>query len=293
MERLLRHRWILDFATIAACAALLAHAAARAFDPGVAFAAAPAHRRPATPVNKAPPDVDAIVARNVFCSSCRGARPEAPVAAAPEPTALPLAVLAIMYAPPPRDPKSSLAVVRDTEDLSIHAVGIGDPLRDATVVDVGPTRILLRRGEATQYLDLLVRPGRPPATPAVVAVSADPLAAEIDKGIRKLAERSYEIDRATLNAVLANTPALVQGARIFPELRDGKSVGFRLQAVRPDSAFARIGLRSGDVISAVNGLALATPESGLDAFVKLRSASHLSLGLERDGQRLTHEYRIR
>src|SRR5204863_9041200 len=137
------------------------------------------------------------------------------------------------------------------------------------------------------------RPGRPPATPAVVAVSADPLAAEIEKGIRKLGERSYEIDRATLNAVLANTPALVQGARIFPELRDGKSVGFRLQAVRPGSSFAKIGLRSGDVISAINGLALDTPESGLDAFVKLRSAGHLSLGLERDGRRLTHEYQIR
>src|SRR5436190_2647116 len=116
MERLLRHRWILDFATVAACAAFLAHAAARAFDPGVAFAAAPAGRCPATPLPMGPPDVDAIVTRNVFCSSCRGRRP-APVAQAPEPTVLPLAVLAIMYAPPPRHPKSSLAVVRDTEDL--------------------------------------------------------------------------------------------------------------------------------------------------------------------------------
>jgi general secretion pathway protein C len=184
-------------------------------------------------------------------------------------------------------------VVRDTEELSIHAVGIGDELRGATVVDMGPTRILLRHGDETQYLDLLARPGPAPATPAVVAVSTDPLAAEIERGIRKLGEGSYEIDRATLNAVLANTSALVQGARIFPELRDGKSVGFRLQAVRPDGPFAKIGLRSGDLLSAINGLALAAPESALDAFVKLRSASHLSLGLERDGRRMTHEYRIR
>jgi hypothetical protein len=44
---------------------------------------------------------------------------------------------------------------------------------------------------------------------------------------------------------------------------------------------------------AVNGLPLTSPEGGLEAFVKLRSASHVELALERSGQRIVSQYRIR
>jgi general secretion pathway protein C len=293
MSRLL-HRCgcLVDIVALSLCGVLLAHAAALAFDPGEAAAAISAGRPRASPAPARSSGVAAIVERNLFCSSCRGASAAVPEPHQPERTALPLAVLAIMYAPPPRDPRGSLAVVRDTEQRSIHAVGIGDRLRGATVLDMGPTRLLLRDGDRDQYLDLLA-PADAPRALAPVAASADPLAAELERGVRKLGEGSYEIERATLNAVLANTPALAQGARIQPELRDGKAIGFRLVTVRADGPFARIGLRGGDVISAINGLPLSAPESALDAFVKLRSASHLSLALEREGRRLTHEYRIR
>jgi len=295
METLFRrHGWFVDLVVIALCAILLGHAAALGFEPVEAFAAAAPARRRAGPATRPPTDVAAIVERNLFCSACRGAAPAADLPArAPEQTALPLVILAIMYAPPPRDPAGSLAVVRDTEDLSIHALAVGDQLRGATIAEVGPTRILLRQGERTQYLDLLApREAQPPA-PVPATTRADPLSAELARGVRKLGEGSYEIERATLNAVLANTPSLVQGARILPELRDGRSVGFRLSAVRPDGPFARIGLRNGDLLSAINGLPLMAPESALEAFVKLRSASHLSLALERDGRRMTHDYKIR
>jgi general secretion pathway protein C len=86
---------------------------------------------------------------------------------------------------------------------------------------------------------------------------------------------------------------LKEGPWSVPEVREGRSVGFRLYAVRPDGVLARIGLRNRDVILAVNGLPLTSPEGGLDAFVKLRSARHVSLGLERDGLRITHDHRVR
>jgi general secretion pathway protein C len=166
---------------------------------------------------------------------------------------------------------------------------VGGRLGKATVVDVAETRVHLDNEGRREYLDLLPADSRP----ASLGPRSDGLGALLDSGIRKLNEQSYEIQRGTLESILANTPALMQEARIVPELREGRSAGFRLYAVRAEGTFARLGLRNGDVIVAVNGLSLTSPESGLEAFLKLRSASHVSLAFEREGRRLTTDYRIR
>src|SRR5204862_94387 len=126
-----------------------------------------------------------------------------------------------------------------------------DRLRGAAIVDVGETRVRLNNEGRSEYLDLLgVDDHQLPGEPS----------SELGRGISKLGERSYEIERATLEAILADTGALMRGARIVPELREGHSAGFRLYAVRPDSVFARIGLRNADVVVAINGLPLTSPE---------------------------------
>jgi general secretion pathway protein C len=79
----------------------------------------------------------------------------------------------------------------------------------------------------------------------------------------------------------------------MPEIKDGRMTGFRLFAVHPNGPVAMIGMRAGDVITSINGLELATPEKVVEAFGKLRSASHLALRFERDGQKLTNDYIIR
>jgi general secretion pathway protein C len=115
----------------------------------------------------------------------------------------------------------------------------------------------------------------------------------MDKGIKKLGEHAYEIQRQTLESVLGNMNLLSRSARIVPEIRDGKAAGFRLYSVRPDGPFAKIGMQNGDVISSINGLEITSPEKALEVYAKLKSASHLSLGLERNGQKVTKDYSIR
>jgi general secretion pathway protein C len=44
---------------------------------------------------------------------------------------------------------------------------------------------------------------------------------------------------------------------------------------------------------AINGLELSSPEQAIEAYVKLRNAGHLSLAVERAGQRINQEYSIR
>jgi C-terminal processing protease CtpA/Prc len=121
----------------------------------------------------------------------------------------------------------------------------------------------------------------------------DTLAQELDRGIRKLAERRYEIKRRTLELALGNLGLVARSVHVMPDARDGKPFGFRLFAIKADGPVAKLGLRNDDVLVSINGLDIATPDHVLDAYSKLKTASHLVLELVRERHEMIQEYTIR
>jgi general secretion pathway protein C len=307
METLLRkYLSLVDLAVIALCAIFVARATATAIEAGFT-SGIPAARRAPKP-RPAPASttvyskqVEEILNRNIFCSTCPpilGKAEETSGPPAPPPlqkTSLPLKLLAIMYAP--TDPKWSMAIIRDNDDKSSGPFGVGSKIREATIDQIDETRVYLDFGSGKrEYLELLDTPTPPPNAPAAPAPSAapkDPLAESLAKGVKKTGPNSYEVQHATLDSLLGNMAALSRAARIVPEMKDGKSAGFRLLAIRPDGPFAVIGLQNGDVISAINGLEMTSPDKALEVYTKLKTANHLSVGLERNGQKVTMDYNIR
>jgi type II secretory pathway component PulC len=81
----------------------------------------------------------------------------------------------------------------------------------------------------------------------------------------------------------------VQHPLIVPAMRDGVAIGFRLVSVRPCGPLAALGFRNGDIVEAVNGISMTSPDRALRAFTKLKMARHLSVAIERAGCRLTIE----
>jgi general secretion pathway protein C len=306
VETLLRkYLWAVDLAVVALCATFLGMAASGAVESKLASTAVPPRIAPAKPpkpdskvtFNK---DPTAILKRNMFCSTCP---PIFEVATSVDPTvtveetktALPLALLAIMYAPPPNGIKWSIAVMRDTEAKIMGAYPVGGKIHGATVTGILETRVYLDNAGKAEYIDLFEAPAPPPQPVAAAAApnKDDALAVDLSKGIKKLTENKYELQRSTLESVLGNMALLSRSARIVPEMKDGKAAGFRLFAVRPDGPFAMIGMQNGDIISSINGLEITSPEKALEVYAKLKSASHLSLGMERNSQQFTKEYNIR
>jgi type II secretory pathway component PulC len=115
----------------------------------------------------------------------------------------------------------------------------------------------------------------------------------VGEGIVERDEHHYELRRAALDAMLENTGALVQGARIVPSVRDGKPHGFTLYAVRPSSAFGRLGLSNGDTISAINGIDLKTPDEVLRAYESVKDADRIVVDVLRLGRTVRLSYDIR
>jgi general secretion pathway protein C len=307
METLLRkYLWVIDLAVLALCAMFSARAAATMIESKLASAAPPP--KPAARIAAAAPqtvytkEYETILNRNVFCSTCPPIlkkeeliKPGEVENTAPQRTTLPIALVAIMYAPTSK--YWSVAIIRDTEAKTSGPFAIGAKIREATITDISETRVDLDVQGREEYLELFDKgpaPTPPPAAAAIPAVPpGDPLAMELQKGIKKTGEHNYEVQRGTVDSLLNNMSALSRAARIVPEIKDGHAAGFRLFSVRPDGPFALIGLQNGDVISTINGLEMNSPDQALMVYTKLKSANHLAVGIERNGQKITKEYNLR
>jgi hypothetical protein len=191
VETLLRkYLWVLDGLVIAVVAILGARSVsislAQSFLQQTSIMP---HGRPSPP----PPEtsapyaktVELIVQRNIFCSGCRppdasdGRAEAGPVG--PQKTALPLKLMAIMFAPTPRSVRWTTAIIRDTALASAGPYRVGDRVHGATVTDIGETRLYLDNAGQSEFLDLIEgSPGAPeqPAAPsAPVALEAPARAA--------------------------------------------------------------------------------------------------------------------
>jgi general secretion pathway protein C len=308
VETLLRkYLWAINGLVVALCAIFLARAGATAVERKLVTAGPAPKAIMRAPVAAAPSiytkQVEEILKRNIFCSACPPILPvegkgtnEPPPPPPLQRTSLNLKLLAIMFAPPPADPRWSVAVIRDNDAKTAGPYTVGAKIRDATIEDIDDAKVYLDFGGGRhEFIDLLDRPAPAgaPAAPVASNTPPDPLAAELDKGVKKVGEHNYEVQRSTLDSLLGNMGALAKGARIVPETKDGKPSGFRLFSIRPDGPFAKIGLQNGDVVSAINGLEMNSPDQALLAYTKLKTANHLSVAIERNGQKITKDYNIR
>jgi general secretion pathway protein C len=313
VELLLRkYLWALDGVVVCLCAGILGHAASGLVESRY-VGATRRHRTPAS-FRAAPPKPthgkrpDAILRRNIFCSACPPIRldgdpdevaKEEEGPAEPRPSSLPLKLVAVMYSPSAARQQWNMAVIRDDEEKTFGAFAVGTAIHGAKLVSILDTRVYLDNDGAPEFLDLLApprsSPARPPPPPAAKppAKPRNPLAAELERGIKKVGERRYEVQRSTLESVMGNLALLSRSARIVPEVRDGKPHGLRLLAVKPDGPLAKIGLQKGDVLVSIDGKEMTSPEKALAVYGKLKSARQVALGLERAGKKVSQNYTIR
>ncbi len=110
--------------------------------------------------------------------------------------------------------------------------------------------------------------------------------------VRKVGEDRWEICQEAIASALQNTPVLMTQARIVPNFTKGAPDGFRLFSIRPNSPYALLGLRNGDVIQKINGLALDSMEKGMQIFSRLKSERSFSIDLVRRNEPRSFNYEV-
>lgn len=102
--------------------------------------------------------------------------------------------------------------------------------------------------------------------------------------ITRINDFEYQIPRVVAAQVVLD-PAKTTGFGATLVSRDGKPFGFEISAVRAGSAYAKLGFRNGDIVVAVNGLALISEERAREIYAKLKAANQIAFDIERGGRR--------
>jgi len=173
-----------------------------------------------------------------------------------------------------------LALVRiGAENRILH---VGDTLADGgRVIEIARQQVRMRYPDGSE--ELVVPPEIPPAEVASGAVPNGPVA-------RATGDNRWTISRNEAEKARANLGEILKQARMEPHLVDGRTDGFEVKMVKPNTIFTTLGIQKGDIVRQVNGLALDSPEKALQIFQQLREARHIVIALERGGAPMSFSY---
>jgi len=149
----------------------------------------------------------------------------------------------------------------------------------ARLLEVRPDEVVIWRDARTQTLSL-----SPPA-----GDGRDARLQQVDhRADAGMARRLGDLQRQ-----LQRDPSATVGLlRFEPIHRRGRLVGFRVNPGRSAGLLDSLGLRPGDVVSAVNGIPLESIPNGFEALEQLTSAHEVRLDVARGDERLVYAYRV-
>lgn len=262
------------------------------------------------------PRATAILERNPFDSVTGplvGGTIELPEAARPVEVHEPLTAPAcdgvqVFIITESNDPLWSFAALQGPGESHPSLRRVGDAVGDRKVAYIGfnpleaSPAVWLEGGSLCQSLMFVDQPTPPPSKPASTPPKNDAPARpggpgavdpDIKSRIQKVSDTEFNVDRGVVDKILENQAELMKSARIVPEQKDGQVVGIRLFGVRPDTLLGTLGLQNGDRLESINGFDMGSPEKALEAYARLRTASNMSVKVNRRGQPMTIEYKIK
>jgi len=187
-------------------------------------------------------------------------------AANAQPTSMPLVLAGVLATP---DPKEGMAIIGESA-ATAKVVSVGQQVPGGALLhSVYPDRAIIDRNGALESVLLPRRAasvGTAPPPPPVAANSPD---AQLER-MRKLVND----DPGVIGQVL----------RPQPVFAGGKMRGFRVYPGANRQAFARLGLRAGDLVTAINGTPLDDKDRAQEIFGTLNSSTDARVSVTRNGR---------
>jgi general secretion pathway protein C len=169
-----------------------------------------------------------------------------------------------------QNPKRGVAIVSDGGAPS-KVYSVGDRIGGASLHSVYLDRVILDRNGALETLQLprqlLVSSRGPVVRPAATATVA-----AVDN-IRHMVQQ----DPSILDQVMRTVASYDNAA--------GKLRGFRAYPGKNKQIFNKLGLKSGDLVTAINGTALDDPQRSQEVFDTIQTSDHVTVTIERGGQK--------
>jgi len=219
----------------------------------------------------------AIVDRNIFVTA--EAEPEETSVEELEelePTSLKIALLGTVVG----GPQDGFAVIEEVGKRKQGLYRVGDSVQGATVKRILRGKVVLSVDEKDEILMMAEEP----------ASRGEPEYREKPSPER---EATVVVKRSEVDESLRNVHQLLSQVRIRPHFTDGVADGLIVSNIKPNSIFAKMGLRNGDIVQGLNGRNIQTPDDVMEMYERLKSGSSLAVKVMRNGQEEIINYQIR
>lgn len=178
-----------------------------------------------------------------------------------------------------------LALIRSGSENAI--VHLGDTLPDGgKVIAIARQLLKLRYPDGSEQTIL------PPEIPDEEGAASAPASNSTNTPAIRGSDNRFAISRAEAEKARSNLGELMKQARMEPHVVNGKTDGFVVKMIKPNTIFTALGLQVGDIVKEVNGLALDSPEKALQIFQQLREAQHIVVAVVRNNAPLSLEYNL-
>jgi general secretion pathway protein C len=168
------------------------------------------------------------------------------------------------------DPKHGVAIISDGGPGKVYSVG--NNVGGASLYSVYLDHVILDRAGTLETLKLprLQLTGREPGVRRQIGAQGN-VATNLEN-----VRRMVQADPGLLGEIMRAVPSFDNKAN--------KLRGFRVYPGRNRSAFANLGLRPGDLVTAINGTPLDDPQHGQEIFNTIQSSATAAVTVERGGQ---------
>jgi general secretion pathway protein C len=169
------------------------------------------------------------------------------------------------------DPKHGIAIISDGGPAKVFAVG--ENVNGASLYSVYLDHVILDRGGNLETLKLpRLMAGGGGFTPARRGPPDRRATAAVDN-LRRMVQQ----DPGLLDQVMRTVASYDNAA--------GKLRGFRAYPGRNKAIFSKLGLKPGDLVTAINGQPLDDPQHSQEVFNTIQSSNTVSVTIERGGAR--------
>ena len=202
------------------------------------------------------------------------------------------------------DTAAARAIIADAKNDE-DSYRIGDQVPGgATLNEIYADRVILERDGRLETLRLPVESSPVAGGPATAQATSS------NRESRNSRSPDRNINRGNVQELSANTqdnsvllgqyrdalmndPQSIMGlVNVRPHKRDGRIVGYRLRPGKDRALLRRFGLRSGDIVTAVNGVSMDNPVKALEVLRDLSQATSLTVDVERNGSTQSFSFQI-
>ncbi len=222
--------------------------------------------------------------------------PPPPVPETPPDTRLNYKLYGVYYTAEIQDARAII----DIGNGSTKSYQIGEPLTDqVSLQEIHARHVILKRNDRYETLrlfgtdpdarqEMLPPEPAPPlsnsnavrsraAAPAIITSENLPPAQLLGQYQQRLA---------------SNPQSLMNLLRAAPVQENGEFIGYRISPAQDRALFDKFGLEKGDIVTAVNGIALDNPLKGFKVLEEVANADQLSLQVNRSGQVMNLQFQI-